>query len=69
MKPVPCLGSSYDTDAGRESDCGHEHAGGFNCEDCILTGGVMDPRTGKKANAKRIAFQCSLLEQPRKVTP
>ncbi len=69
MKPVPCLGTSYDTDAGREFDCEYEHAGGFGCEDCIVNGGAMDPRTGKKAHPKRIAFQRALMEQTQKVTP
>lgn len=46
---IPCLGYWSYTDAGREYTCGYENAAGISCDDCLFTGGDMDPRTGERA--------------------
>lgn len=51
--PIPCLGYEIHTSDAHEYDCRYEYAGAFGCEDCIVNGGRMDPRTGKKTRRKR----------------
>lgn len=51
-RPIPCLGRWVHTIDGSDYDCDYENAGGFGCEDCIVNGGRMDPRTGKKFASK-----------------
>jgi len=50
--PIPCLGSWTDTTNGRDFDCDYPHAGKIGCESCIVNGGPMDPRTGKRARSR-----------------
>lgn len=44
--PIPCLGFKIHTSDAHEYDCEYEHAP--ICEDCIVNGGNIDPRTGKR---------------------
>lgn len=44
---------------GYDYECQYEH-GDINCSDCILCGGKIDPRTGKRANK-------SLLKEVRRI--
>lgn len=37
-----------------EFNCDYEHAGKFECDDCLVNGGRYDPRTGKKRKTKGI---------------
>jgi hypothetical protein len=46
--PIPCLGRWSHTVDGSDFDCEYDHAGGFGCEDCIVNGGNLDPRTGRR---------------------
>ena len=50
---VPCLGSWTHTSDGDDFDCGYLEAGGFDCGDCVVNGGRMDPRTGKAYRASK----------------
>ena len=52
--PVPCKGYVTHTPDASEYDC--DYATGIACDDCIVNGGKLDPRTGKayrKRKAKR----------------
>ena len=56
--PIPCGGYSTDTDWGREYDCSYVHAGEFDCEGCICSGGDYDPRTGKRFAKRKVKQSC-----------
>lgn len=43
--PIPCLGYEINTPDAHEYDCQYEHAPA--CENCIVNGGRVDPRTGR----------------------
>ena len=43
--PIPCLGTR---DYWGEFDCDYDNAGSIGCDDCVVNGGAMDPRTGKR---------------------
>lgn len=43
--PIPCAGAR---DYYGEFDCGYVHAGIVGCERCVVTGGLLDPRTGRR---------------------
>lgn len=47
--PIPCRGYEINTPDQHEYDCAYEHVGDIDCGECIVNGGDMDPRTGKKA--------------------
>lgn len=46
--PIPCKGYEINTPDQHEFDCRYKYAGHIICEDCIVNGGRMDPRTGKR---------------------
>jgi hypothetical protein len=47
--PISCAGYWTHNMDGSEFDCEYEHAGEVLCENCVVNGGRMDPRTGKRA--------------------
>ncbi len=48
--PIPCAGTR---DYWGEFDCNYPHAGKIECDKCIVNGGVMDPRTGKRVKKEK----------------
>jgi len=42
--PFPCKGVKIETMDGTDYDCEYEFAGEYTCEECLLNGGVGDPR-------------------------
>ena len=47
---IPCKGTR---DYWGEYDCGYEHAGNIPCDECLVNGGPMDPRTGKRSRKRK----------------
>ena len=52
---IKCGGYKTWTDCGYEYDC--EYGAEFPCEDCILTGGIMSPISGKKFRGNRAPYE------------
>jgi hypothetical protein len=50
---IPCKGEWIHTVDGSDFDCSYKHSGEFGCEDCVVNGGHMDPRTGKRFARQR----------------
>lgn len=46
--PIPCLLREQNDTNGHDYDCDYEHAGSVDCDNCIVNGGALDPRTGKR---------------------
>ena len=46
--PIPCMLYESNTTDGREYDCEYEYSGSVDCDNCIVNGGSLDPRTGKE---------------------
>lgn len=49
--PIPCKGYEINTPDAHEYDCGYDHAP--ECERCVVNGGPIDPRTGKRYRKKK----------------
>ena len=50
--PIPCKLIHINNTNGEDWDC--EYGTGILCEDCIINGGEIDPRTDKKYKGKKI---------------
>jgi len=50
--PIPCAGRRVNTTDGDDFDCDYEHAGSVTCDQCVVNGGRLDPRTGRKFRRK-----------------
>lgn len=51
--PIPCRGYEINTPDMHEFDCSYEHPP--ECERCVVNGGPIDPRTGKRYRKKKEA--------------
>ena len=50
---TPCLGYwGGNPSDGYDFDCKYENSGGITCDNCICTGGEMNPITGKRVYKK-----------------
>ena len=52
--PIPCLGYEIHTPDMHEYDCRYPHADKVDCGECVVNGGDMDPRTGRKVDKLRL---------------
>jgi len=50
--PIPCLGFKIHTPDVYEYDC--KYAKAPSCEECVVNGGDIDPRTGKRFIDKQL---------------
>lgn len=50
--PVVCRGYWSHTTSGSDFDCEHAH-GEIGCSNCVVNGGSLDPRTGKRFRTAR----------------
>jgi hypothetical protein len=50
---IACLFRDINNTDGHDYDCDYEFAGEIGCDDCLAVGGDLDPRTGKKWQAKK----------------
>lgn len=46
--PIPCRGYEISTPDCHEYDCSYKYAGDITCDQCVVSGGSYDPRTGKR---------------------
>lgn len=48
--PIPCLGYEIHTPDAHEYDCRYRYS--IECDECIVNGGDMDPRTGRRGGRR-----------------